>query len=926
MSQLLFQFAKRACRKLFSAVGLICVTATTIFSQQAQTIKTEHPVDCDGKNYQLRLVAATTIIGAMDASALAIVLTPDGEQQSKVFGVYWVNNKPAYHDHTSGEWEPPLLHYGKGLTTSGKPVVEAFFSTVKCSESDPQVIGLTRVMDPQSLRTAANLRAVVEQLKTYGVQVNPDEIREDSGATLDLFRNRSNEVGFASAIRLYVTNLLAEEGRKDAVGYNNPTAQDEIARLESQNKQLNEQKRTLEMEKEAFLGAAPRWLTIAFPFMSVLSVGGLALIGLAAYQFIRPRTTPNNGFVGTSSNYKAKTEGDPPAADRVEAMIASARERRQKIEKTYASLELEITQNQKAKAPDVLADTILQRLQLDLSGRERKRSKQIIEQALTSITTVATECRKHAKDLDDAYGDLQSQLEALVINPTPTTQTDPATNGKPGSSTPAEQEINSKLADLVATCNEIKGSVEKFDLNVEQRFESNRALHDIWFRLYSKPYPRQLPSHFADEVGEVIQLYQMLNARFGRDGDSVSETMNAVRQTLNTLESIRQTYLATSIGENARAQEIVARIRIRLEQDVETVRDVNSIQQLLSQHFGRNVKVKESVAHLLEEHSTAQQKLRKYHAAGNLLQNVEAVVSNYETILRDTDDIFRGQTDSIHERVNSLVHEYRSLKSEADRAQAFEAKSKNLQAQLDNVSSEIQAAETLVDEITLQLNFKTDPQKQSDQHRITTTLNRLKTESNSSPYLQLRMGLSSAMIAIEKAINTNTSAEHEDLIEALFLNNVKNSLKELLGKIEECSGDQLWTDALYEAFNDQWLHYLIRADLLLRTYYSGHREFSSLRKAVSLACTSILAALHDFQVEVVEVELFEKLPTNMETEAVLPGLRNLPAVVDKVGLMVQNIKAGDVVVDVTSFPVVVRGVQENRGRASIANPSAWLQQ
>jgi hypothetical protein len=674
---------------------------------------------------------------------------------------------------------------------------------------------------------------------------------------------------------------------------------------------------TLENENDAFLGAAPTWLKIAFPFMSALSVGGLALIGLTGYYLISRKPLDN-----ASSYPRSKTKSDPPPADSVEAIITSARERRQKIDKTYASLELEITQNQKTKAPEVLAETILQRLQFDLSGREKKRSKQIIEQTLTPITSVANESHKHAKDLDDAYADLQSQLETLVINPTPTAPSDSATNGKPGSSTSAEQEINSKLADLVTTCNEIKGSVQKFDLNVEQRFESNRALSDIWFRLYSKPYPRQLPNRFTDEVGEVIELYQILHGRFGRDGDSIGETTNLVRQTLNTLESIKQTYLATSLGETARAEEIVARIRIRLEQDAENVRDLNSIQQSLSLHFGSNVKAKESVAHLLEEHSTAQQRLRKYHPAGNFLQTVDAVVSNYEAILHATDHVLPGQTDSIYERVNSLVQEYRSLKPRADRAQEFEDRSKNLQTQLDTVSSEIQAAETLVDEIILQLNFK----KQSDQRRITTTLNRLRIERNSSPYLQLRMGLSSAMIALEKATNTNASAEHQELIEALFLGNVKKSLKELLGKIEDCSGDQLWTDVLYEGFNDQWLHYLIRADLLLRTYYSGRNEFSLLRKAVSLTCTSILAALHDFQVEVVEIELFEQLPTNMETEAVYPGLRNLPAVRDKVGFMVQNIKAGNVVVDVTSFPVVVRGVQENRGCASIANPSAWLQQ
>jgi hypothetical protein len=64
----------------------------------------------------------------------------------------------------------------------------------------------------------------------------------------------------------------------------------------------------------------------------------------------------------------------------------------------------------------------------------------------------------------------------------------------------------------------------------------------------------------------------------------------------------------------------------------------------------------------------------------------------------------------------------------------------------------------------------------------------------------------------------------------------------------------------------------------------------------------------------------------MDTEAVYPALRNLPAVMDKVGLMVQTIKDGDVVVDVTSFALVVNGVQKNRGRVAIANPSAWLQQ
>lgn len=792
-------------RKMFTAVGFICVVATAVFCQQVETVKSEHAISCGSKNYQLRLVRASTLLAGKDADAVAIVLTPDDASPSKLFGVYWVNATspaPTHRDDTTDDSK--LVSYGNGLTKdANQPAVNVFFSRLNCSPADPQVIGVQKVMGTDNLLRSLSprqltLQVVAQQLSENGVAVNPTHVQQASTGTLDVFRALSSKseraLDFAKAIRNHVSNLLATEGRDDQVG-TKPSPQEEIGKLGAQKKDLEEKVKKFEDERAAFLGAAPGWLKVAFPFMSILSLGGLALIGLVAYHFVGRWRSPKPS---SSTSQQTPTLG---------------------------------------------------------------------------------------------------------------------------------QEITRQLSDLDTAVDGVKRSIERIELNMGQRFEGDSALQSFWVSFYrgSKNYPKQLPDAFTKDLCDVVQLYHLLQDRCGKGGDSVAETVSTVQRLIRDLDSIRQNHLSISL-ENPRLEDIVGRIKTRLEQNAEGARELDRIRQSLSSHFRQHVNATDSVARLIEEQSVAQQRLGKYYRGDDFTQLVDAVVSSHQAILRETDPISVEQPGSISERVSSLANKYRTVKPKADRAEELEAKSKTLQTHLDNVSSELEAGKTLVDEITLELNFNTDTLNQQAATRIAATLNRLRNERDSSPYLQLRMGLSSALIALKKAIVTNGSAEHEELIDALFLHTVKKGLKNVLGKMEKCSGDQLWSDLLYEGFNEQWLHYLIRADLLLRTYYSTHQEFSLLRKAISLACTSILAALHDFQVEVVEVGLFEKLPTNMDTEAVYPGLRNLPAVMDKVELMVQNIKGGEVVVDVTSFPFVVRGVQENRGRAAIANPSAWLQQ
>src|SRR5687768_5230946 len=734
MSQLLNGRIAHTCKRLFSVVGLICVGATTLISQQVETIKTDQPVTCDGKQYEVRLVSATTTLGTRNASALAIALTPSDATPSKVFGVYWIDSKkplPTHRDDTSGAWIKNLEKYGAGQSKSKEPIVNVFFPELKCS-TDSQVSGMQKVLETQNLLDPQTpfpikLDTVAQQLSNYGVAVDPGKVEQASTGNLDLFRNLANETEFAKAIRQHVSNILAAGGRNDPVG-NKPTPQEQIAMLEAKNKDLEEKTRKFDEEKAAFLGAAPGWLVVAFPIMSGLSVVGLIFIGLAVYVLVQRRRS--------GVNFLSRARTEPSASPK------------------------------------------------------------------SSSTSTA--------------------LAAL-----------------------ADQELTRKLSDLTTVVNgvksnveAVKSTVEQVGLNVEQSFAGNSALQDIWTRFYegkNKPYPRKVPENFTREVGEVIQLYRFLSQHYGRSGDSVVATMNAAQQIVRELYSVRDNYLHDALETDARVEQIVS-----------------------------------SLSWSLKERSTAQQELRRFYPNRNLPQIVQAVVTSHEAILRETDQISPQQTNSIHERVSALVREYRRLKPKADRAEELEARSHSLQAKLDTATSELRAGETLVDEIAQQLNFKTDSLNPQDNERIAATLNRLKTEKSSSPYLQLRLGLSSALLAMEKAVSPNGSTQDVDLRDALFLNKVMQALRQVLARMEECSGDQLWTNILYEGFNQQWLHYLLRADLLLRTYYSTCAELSLLRKAISLACNSILAALHDYHVEVRELELFETLPPNIDTEPVYP--------------------------------------------------------
>jgi len=162
------------------------------------------------------------------------------------------------------------------------------------------------------------------------------------------------------------------------------------------------------------------------------------------------------------------------------------------------------------------------------------------------------------------------------------------------------------------------------------------------------------------------------------------------------------------------------------------------------------------------------------------------------------------------------------------------------------------------------------------------------------------------------------------VIDALYIEEIRKGLGKLLARMEEFSGSQLWDAGLFLGFSQNWLHYLLRADLILRAYFAKQKGVGFLQEAISLASSAVKAALLELDVGLVRIELFEPLQTGVEPVEIHYNLRKLPVVQN---LIQERLSKGNnlFVVDVISFPIRLNGKQIISGRAAVVNPSDWMQ-
>jgi hypothetical protein len=917
-------------------VVLFFAGATGVLAQQAEAVKSTQAILCDNKNYDLRLVRTEAPIGSQSARALAIVLTTeDATATSKMFGLYWINAPtalPTRRDDTKGAaLDSALTNYGDGQTSGKEPVVQSFFREAKCLSKDAQVLAVQDLLDKKLASYPTDLSGIARALQGQGVAFDSDQPAAAPAETLTSFQGLKDEIGFARATREYVTSLLAADGVV-AVPTGTPRSRDDekkvlterIAKLEGDLKQEK-------AEKDSFFGSAPLWLIFGFIVTSFIAIAVLGFIGFSYYQNLPNGEEPRRslgqggplGISGKGASKRLRSE----ILNKLPEIVSASRTRWQEIEKTFPDVRRSDPQNQAGDGQDNLSVSI-QRLGNMLRDPHQKQSRRVIEDELNTATRLADQYRLEADSWYGAFSDLQNRLEGLqqglpeVTNETGTPNAQ-APSTSIGAEVPVAQGMTPTLNQFGSDIRAMKTSVDGFDAKLKKYFETNESMRRIGTLWYGQHYSEKQADTLVRDVEEVIALHRLLSKQCGPDNVSITQTKQCLISTLDRLKAIRDRNINDWTKGVTEPHEIAARVEAKLSNDSNVVKDYDAINELLKGHFANPRKASEMVSGLISQISMVMEKLGRFHSGQSVVEVVDFVVATYEAVTEEVRRAMPDQSGTVRELVTTLSTGYRDLKPVAENAQLLENQCKVLARDIVTAKSQLQAGRDLVGEVAVELNFQKERLTEDDS--ITGMLGRLKNERASSVYLQLRLGLSAALIALERTTGAGSSDEQREVIEALLVEKIKTGIEELLARMENYSGRELWNEGLSAGFGQKWLHYLIRADLLLRTYYAGRSEFGPLRNAVSLACSSMLAALSEFQVEVVEVGLFGPLPEAMETEPVYQGIRSLSAVKEKVRLKIQDIKTERVVVDVTSFPFFVNGVQENRGRASIANPSAWLQ-
>jgi len=329
------------------------------------------------------------------------------------------------------------------------------------------------------------------------------------------------------------------------------------------------------------------------------------------------------------------------------------------------------------------------------------------------------------------------------------------------------------------------------------------------------------------------------------------------------------------------------------------------------------------------------EKLRQLYPINSGLQDtISRIIAEYKSIRQDVQKVLPTARGEISTMVSSLTTGYESQKQdylyavnegkrERERAEELSNKCKNLNEQLASTNDQLQASKDLAAEVAQYLNFNAGHQFEQNQP-VSRMLEKLKKERKQNVFQQLRMGLSAALTALNKASRSGGSDGQQVVLEALFVDDIKKGLEGLLSKMEGYSVSELWEDGLFPGFNQTWLHYLLRADLILRAYFTRQKGVSFLPEAISLASSAVQAALLELGIELVKIELFEPLPTGVEKDQIHFNLRKLPVVQN---LIQERLNKDEslFVVDVISFPIRHNGKQIISGRAAVANPSDWQQ-
>jgi hypothetical protein len=892
--------ALRSC--LFALLAFACMTLAGARRAHALTTvraySTAYGEKQDGACSSKLVLAAVS--GALEGSparaqAFSFIFVPREAGKNRVFSVYSFGGGAQFRDDDEGLFALKPYNAQQGI----KENLSAFFEKVGCKLNEPGA---------EALAAALNQNAADTSVDKFASAAGP-QWREAFEDLVLLHAERRDDSAWPD--RESFGRFVSEFG--------NTVALHEGGQLIAITKQLSEQKALA--EKSASEAAELRRQMDGRLGVNGWAVALLVAAGVLALAYAGRRRLPTI----SRTSFFGKT-GPTDANALTPEAAAAARLKKILLDSLKAF--------QRTNDPSVIR-TIL--LELQRAVREfQEENQSVTPPGLTDILNRSEQESSYraapAQKLKTAYENFWIALRDYVDKP-PTTNTPPVEHdADEGPAVPAEppltaREFGERMGSLEQN---VVGRLDSLEDNVVERLSGNRAqvreLCELWSRPGDPP-PDGALDKVLERSREARSVLDKLRLGFGCSDLTLEESKGRILSVAAGLGELKKTYLSDRKPEPTNLADVLNAVKTKLgegatqreelqkyEREILKTRDALGIlagsDEDLFQAVRRIADDQKKTLHILLDHRP-ENSTRLAEPVESLLGRLGAAEGQLDDIGKTVRPSSPDPARTPAEMVKSMVEEFDAFRREATRAA-------QLERELSSVKSDAQQGEQLARTILKRLNFKA-AKLDGDPTPVATTIGKL---TDASPaHWRLRLGLSAAHDALAESLGAGARG---DLVEALSLGDLEERLSALLEDMQELNGDEVWRKGIESGFATGWMHHLLRANLLLRAYFSEAQELNLLRGAVEEASVALKTAMHEYRARVAPVAIFGPRPEGMERAGPAESLLNLPEVRSRVKeVYFAKGKTAEFVVDAKTFSLVSSGKVLSIGRVVLMSPTDW---
>lgn len=920
-------------------VALFCQTLSlTALAQDAATavntrvIPSTITLKCNQNrdDYKLVVVQATmpaqpTAGANIRANALGIALVPTGKSEVKMFARYWF----SFTDQAAGEQLLTKRDDDEGKLGSKKLMdfdessfsqnVVNFFQGCQANEVTPAVFQALAQVNPKS-----SVDEVANAFSTAGLALNVAAATSDQqniGKPLNAAAD-ADQLLFAQVMRASLSRQLGKEA-PPAGAEPSPSASPtpDNGDQSTVSAELEATKRSLE-EAGKKVNSLSTLLRI---LLGVLATALFLTVTLIVLFYFSPKLQRKVFFQpedATEIRRQAINElymgfqkiGEPTKAQQtLEAILNSygqrfddANGKLTAIKSAYRGLETEIKKFSLSLVIDKNSD----------NDRNDVGEIVSVRQFLSDNFGVKFVKKDVLKGLNDLTGELQEHLLLLV-----------------GNDSNSSSDI---LPRLKATREHIERMWSKY--SSEPCPEGALLILELeWETFQNTLQPlKQIDSTSALAYAEEsVALFNYLREKFPQQPLKPGAVKSEVEMFFRELETIQRTHLPAEAQSNRAPKNILIHLDAELATNKQAVTElsdlkisISALQKELSLSDGTHADTINQATRVAKYHNMVIDLLEDYsppNESNNIVESVKAVKKKIKAATHAVSGVMPKASGTIDVMVSSLVNEFKSMIELAKKAEEFRTEAERLQSELSESQAQARDSTELAGALSQYVNLSAEknigpPQVQGILQQFS---------AGESAHRQLRLRLSAAIPALEQAIEDVRNAGRGDALDALRISDFKEQLHGLLTNMEDFTGDAMWKDCLSSGFSQQWLHNLLRAELLAQTYFAEDEALARLVDPLTEASRALRATIRHFHVRVPFLSLLSKPPDGARVDyEVDPKLSKLPEVKQKVQAVLRQAQGNtedglNFIVDVGLFPFQSESAEDFGGRVVVVSPVEW---